>query len=61
MMKQVIQDDCYLLMPGFNYLIVEDGHFLLEVVNDHDVARRLLNERLAKNPGRVIQIITVTL
>lgn len=61
MMKQVIQDDCYLLMPGFNYLLVEDGHHLLEVVNNHEVAERVVNERLAKNPGRDIQIITVTL
>ena len=61
MMKQVIQDDCYLLMPGFNYLIVQDGHQLLEVVNDLDVARRVMDERWAKNPDRVIQIITVTI
>jgi hypothetical protein len=61
MMKQVTQDDCYMLMPGFNYLIIDEDRHLLEVVNRIDVAERVVAERLAKNPDQVLLIITVTI
>ena len=61
MMKQVMQDERFMLMPGFNYLILTgDDNYLIEVVHTSERADFVIDELL--NMGYdTIRKVTVTL